>query len=142
MKIKIKRFDENISLPEYEKGAAGFDFLCRTNTVIKPNEIRGIPSNVALVVPKGYLLLVLSRSSTPTHTGLVMPHSVGIIDPFFCGDDDEIQLIFKNTTNKSISIKKGAKLAQGVLIKYETAEFVEVKKLKKLKRKKFNYEKS
>ena len=139
MKIKIKRFDKNLPHPKYEKGAAGFDFFCRTNVTIKPKEIRGAPSNIALVVPKGYVLLITPRSSTPTRTGLIMPHTIGIVDPFFCGDDNEIQLIFKNPTDKTVTIKKGAKLAQGVLIKCETAIFDEVKKLKKSKVGNFDY---
>lgn len=139
MKIDIKRFDDTIPLPRYEKGAAGFDFFCRTNVSIKPKEIKAVPANIAFVIPNGYVLLIISRSSTPTRKGLVMPHSVGVLDPFFCGDDNETKLIFQNITDKAVSIKKGDKLAQGVLVKYETAIFNEAKKLKKSTRKNCSY---
>lgn len=139
MEIKIKRFDKKIPLPKYEKDAAGFDFFCRTNASIKPKEIKALPANIAFVIPKGYVLFILPRSSTPTRKGLVMPHSVGVLDPFYCGDDNEAKLIFQNITNKTVSIKKGDKLAQGILIKYESAVFKEVEKLKKSKRHNCSY---
>lgn len=58
-----------------------------------------------------------------------MPHSVGIIDPFYCGDDNQIMLVFHNFSNEKAVIKKGKRIAQGILIKYEKVEFQEVEKL-------------
>lgn len=129
MKIKIKRFDRDVPLPQYDKDAAGLDLFSRSEITIEPGEIKGIPSNVAMEIPKNHVLLVVSRSTIPTRRGLVMPHSVGVIDPFFCGDDNEIILIFKNTTNKTVIVEKGAKLAQGILVKFERIELEEVQKL-------------
>ena len=141
MKIKIKRFDETIPLPQYDENAAGLDLFSRTEMTIEPGEIRGIPSNVAVEIPKDHVLLVVSRSTTPTRRGLVMPHSVGVIDPFFCGDDNEILLIFRNITNEPVTVEKGAKLAQGILVKFEKIELEEVKKLENPGVKNFNYDK-
>jgi dUTP pyrophosphatase len=109
--------------------AAGFDFYCVKNTTIKPGEIKVLPSNIALEIPEGCALLVLPRSSTPSRHGLMMPHSIGLIDPFYHGDNDEIILQFYNFTKKQVKIKKGDKIAQGVLIKYEKVEFEEVSNL-------------
>ena len=139
MKINVKRFDKTLSLPRYEKNAAGFDFTCRTGVSIKPGEIVAVPANIAISVPTGYVLLAFSRSTTPTRKGLVMPHSVGVIDPFFCGDDNEIKLIFQNITKETVRIVKGDKLAQGVLMKIETAIFNEVDRLKKSTRQNCSY---
>ncbi len=112
MKINLKRFDKTIPLPKYEKGAAGFDFFCRKNTYIKPQEIKPILSNVAISLPKDCVLFVVPRSSTLKRKRLIMPNSVGVIDPFYCGDDNEIMLIFQNITNKTVYLKKGEKLAK------------------------------
>lgn len=68
-----------------------------------------------------------------------MPNSVGIIDPYFCGDADEIQLIFQNITDSPVRVKKGEKIAQGIIIKYVSAKFVEVSKLGRSTRKKYDY---
>lgn len=134
MKLSIKRFDENIPLPRYEKMAAGFDFYCRKAVVIKPREIKAIPSNVAIEVPEGYTLFIVPRSGMPTRFGLLMPHSIGIVDPFYNGNDNEIVFLVYNFTNKPTRLNKGDKIAQGILIRYEKAEFQEVSKLGKSKR--------
>jgi len=131
MKLRTKRFNKKIPLPRYEKMAAGFDFYCVKDTIIKPSEIKALPSNIVLEIPEGCALLVLPRSSTPSRHGLMMPHSIGLIDPFYRGDNDEIILQFYNFTKKAVKIKKGDKIAQGVLIKYEKVEFEEVDKLNK-----------
>jgi dUTP pyrophosphatase len=131
VKLKTKRFNKKIALPRYEKKAAGFDFYCAQNTTIKPGEFKALPTNIAVEIPEGYAILLLPRSSTPIRHGLMMPHSLGLIDPFYCGDKDEVILLFYNFTNKISHIKKGIKIAQGVLIKYEKAEFIEFKSLEK-----------
>ncbi|MDP3957771.1 MAG: dUTP diphosphatase [bacterium] len=130
MKIPTKRFDESLPLPKYEKQAAGFDFICRAGATLKPSEITAIPANLALAIPEGYVLLIVPRSSTPSSFGLMMPHSVGVLDPYYSGDKNEIVLLLQNFTKKAVRVKKGDILAQGILIKYERVEFDEKKKLK------------
>lgn len=130
-KIKTKRFDRKMPFPEYEEGAAGFDFICREEVVFEAGEIKAISSNLAMEIPKGYVLLVVSRSSTHVRFKLAMPHSLGVIDPFYHGDDNEIMLIFNNFGKESVTVKKGEKIAQGILVKYEKVEFEDVERLGK-----------
>mgnify|MGYP000700516624 FL=1 len=63
-----------------------------------------------------------------------MPHSVGVLDPYYSGDQNEIVLLLQNFTEKVVRVKKGDVLAQGILVKYEKVEFDETKKLKSSKR--------
>lgn len=134
MKVKTKRFDKKFPLPKYEKMAAGFDFYCRESAVFEPGEMKAVPGNVAMEIPDGYVLLVVPRSSTAHRRGLMMPHSIGVVDPFYRGDDEEIVLLFYNFTKKKVYIKKGDKIAQGILLKNEKVDFHEVEKLNKSKR--------
>lgn len=138
MKLKIKRFDKKIPLPKYEKMAAGFDFYLPKSVTFSPGETKTIDTNIAMEIPEGYFLMIVPRSTTFSRFGLVMPHSIGIIDPMYYGDDNEIVLLFQNPSKKVVRVPKGAKIAQGILMKYEKAEFQEVKKLKKSKRTKWN----
>ncbi len=63
--VRIKRFDKQVSLPEYKtKGAAAFDLYARTDVKIPPKEFKYVPLNVAIETPPGYFLLLASRSST------------------------------------------------------------------------------
>ncbi len=129
MKLKTKRIDKSLELPKYEKGAACFDFVCREDATIKPKEIKLVPSNSVIKVPVGYSILIFSRSSTPLRKGLMLANGVGVLDSFYCGDKDEIMLEFMNISNKIVEIKRGEKLAQGMLIKHETVEWEEVEKM-------------
>jgi dUTP pyrophosphatase len=134
MKIPTKRFDKKLPLPKYEKGAAGFDFIIRENATIKPKETQALKSNLAMEIPEGYFLMIIPRSSTALRTGLTMPNSVGVIDSFYNGSENEMHLLFYNSTGKDVKVKKGDKLAQGIIFKYEIAEFDETRKLKRSKR--------
>lgn len=127
MKVRIKRIDKNLSLPVYETaGSVGFDLICRTVTKIKPASLALIPSNVIVKTPKGYMLMIASRSSTPGKKGLLTPHGIGIIDVDYSGKDDEILTQVYNFTNQSVTVERGEKIAQGVFVKIEKAEFIEV----------------
>ena len=127
--IRVKRFDKSLPLPEYHtKGAAGFDFYTREKVTIKAGELALIPLNLAIEVPKGHVILLVSRSSTRKF-GLTMINSVGIMDSDYVGDEDEYHFSAQNFTKKTVTIEKGTRIAQGVLIKYETAKWKEVAKL-------------
>jgi len=130
--LKIKRFDKTVVLPSYEKRKyrpSCFDFVIRENIVIAPKTIGMVKLNVAVKVPEGYALMLYPRSSTPLRKGLIAPHSVGICDSFYCGENDEYIYEFYNITNNDVEIKKGEMLVQGMLIKTEEVEFEEVEKM-------------
>ena len=128
-KIQIKRFDKSLPLPEYKtKGAAAFDLAAREEITIAPNTIGYIPLNVAIETPKDHLLLVAARSSTHK-LGLMPIHGVGIGDSDYRGDEDEYKMPAYNFTKKAVTIEKGTRVAQGILVKFTRANWKEVKKL-------------
>jgi len=127
LKAKIKRIDQNLPLPTYEtEGSVGFDILARKKTVIPPKEIKLVPGNIIVEVPKGYMLMVASRSSTPKKKGLTPPHGLGIIDHDYCGEQDEIKIQVYNFTDNSVIVEKGEKIAQGVFIRIDKLSWEEV----------------
>jgi dUTP pyrophosphatase len=135
MKVKIKRIDKTIPLPIYEtQGAVGFDLLARTDATIQPKGIELIPANVIVQVPKGYALILASRSSTPRKHGLTKPHGIGVIDQDYCGDEDEIKIQVMNFTEKAVSIVRGTKIAQGLFVKVAKPSFREVDQIAKKSR--------
>lgn len=120
MKVKVKRIDPTLTLPKYEtSGAVGFDFLARIDTEIVAHSLKLIPANLVIEVPRGYMLIVASRSSTPAKKGLLTPHGIGIIDHDYCGPEDEIKIQVYNFTDQSVIVKKGEKIAQGVFVHIE-----------------------
>jgi dUTP pyrophosphatase len=132
MKIQIKRLDKGLPLPIYETGGSvGFDILARIETMIAPGKIALIPGNIIVEVPEGYMLTVVSRSSTPLKKGLLTPHGIGIIDKDYCGPEDEVKIQVYNFSDSEVVIARGDKIAQGVFVRVDTFEWNEVDVMKK-----------
>lgn len=117
MRVAITRIDPSLPLPSYATGGAtGFDFYCRLDTGVLPGQIARIPANVIVAVPAGYTLLVALRSSTPLRRGLLIPHGVGIIDQDYRGPNDEIQIQVYNFSSAPVTVRRGDRIAQGLLL--------------------------
>lgn len=135
MKVKITRIDKSLPLPKYETaGSVGFDFVAREDTEILPHTVALVPGNVIVEVPIGYMLLVSLRSSTPRKKGLLKPHGIGVIDHDYCGPHDEIKIQVYNFTDKSVTILRGEKIAQGIFVRVDKCEFEEVSQIKEQSR--------
>src|SRR6266571_104417 len=92
MKVKIKRIDKSLPLPEYKtEGSVCFDLLAREAVEIKPGAVVLIPCNIIIEVPEGYMFIVVPRSSTPKKKSLLIPHGIGIVDQDYSGPEDEVR---------------------------------------------------
>ena len=131
MKVNIKRIDKSLPLPVYETdGSVGFDILAREDMNVAAGGIEMIPSNLIVEVPKGYMLVVASRSSTPKKKGLLPPHGFGIIDHDYCGPEDEVRVLVYNFTDSEVVVARGEKIAQGVFVKIDKFEWEEVDEMR------------
>lgn len=129
-RIKIKRFDRTLPLPEYKtNGAAAFDLSARETVRIAPSIIGYVPLNIAVKPPKDHFFLVAARSSTHK-SGLMPIHGIGIGDPDFCGDNDEYRMPLYNFSTKEAIVEKGTRIAQGMFVKFVKADWREVSKMK------------
>jgi dUTP pyrophosphatase len=127
VQVAITRIDKSLPLPRYEsQGATAFDFLTREKTVIAPHQIGLVPGNVIVAVPQGYALLIIPRSSLPRKKALVCPHSFGVIDQDYCGPEDEIFVQVQNVSDHPVTIERGERIAQGLFVKIDQAEWKEV----------------
>ena len=126
MDIKIKRFDTLLPLPSYQsKGAACVDLCARIDTEIQSRSIGYIPLNIALEIPEGYWVLLAARGSTHKQ-GLLPAHGIGIGDWDFRGDNDEYHFPVYNYTDAVVTIQRGQRIAQMMVLQYEKIEFEEV----------------
>ncbi len=129
MTIKMKRFDKSLPLPEYKSvGAAAFDVYARTSTTISPKKVSLVPLNIAIELPKNHFALLAARSSL-FKKGLMMANSVGIGDEDFCGDNDEYHAPLLNFSDEDVTIEKGERIAQIIIMSREKIEFEEVERL-------------
>jgi dUTP pyrophosphatase len=127
MLIEIQRIDPSLPLPSYHSaGAVGFDLITRETTVIEPGKIALVPGNVIVKVPEGFALLIVPRSSLPRKKALVCPHSIGVIDQDYHGKDDELLVQVQNISDTPVTVERGERIAQGIFVKVERAEWKKV----------------
>src|SRR3989344_1168008 len=129
MRVRIKRMDKSLPLPEYKTaGAVAFDLASRVSVTILPKGVVRVPLNVAIEPPPGYMVMLAARSSLHKK-GLMLAHSVGIVDNDFCGDEDEYIVPLYNFTDLPVSVERGERIAQGMFKKYDKADWEEVENL-------------
>ena len=134
MIVRVRRIDSNLPLPEYKTaGALAFDLASRVSLTILPRGIAYIPLNVAIEIPKGHMIMLAARSSLHKK-GLMLANGVGIVDEDFCGNDDEYHAALYNFTERPVAIERGTRLLQGIIKKYEKADWHEVDDLSNPKR--------
>jgi dUTP pyrophosphatase len=127
MHVSIQRIDISLPLPSYHTaGAVGFDLITRETTMIEPGKIALVPGNVVVKVPAGYALFLLPRSSLPRKKALVCPHSLGVIDQDYHGENDELMVQVQNVSSEPVTVERGERIAQGIFVKVEQATWLEV----------------
>lgn len=125
MKVSIKRFDTSLPLPEYKTtGAAGMDLYAREETVIPAHSIGYVPLNIALQLPKDCWLLVSARSSLHKR-GVMMANGIGVGDYDYRGDGDEYKAALLNFTDQSVTIERGERIVQMIVMQREPVTLVE-----------------
>jgi dUTP pyrophosphatase len=126
MRLPIYRLDPSVALPKYEtSGAAGFDLASNADMTIAPGAVVLVPTGLVITVPPGHFLGVFARSSTPLKRGLMVANGVGIVDSDYCGPKDEIKIEVVNFTGSPVTVKKGDRLAQGVILPFVRVEWEE-----------------
>lgn len=124
--VRIHRLDESVPLPAYQTaGAAGFDLAASVDMVVQPGEVTLVPTGLVIEVPKGHVLGVFARSSTPLKRGLMVANGVGVVDSDYCGPNDEIKIEVLNFTATPVAVKRGDRLAQGVILSFVRADWNE-----------------
>ncbi len=126
MKIRLKRIDPTLPLPEYKTaGAAALDLAARQTVTIPAGETGMVPLNIAVELPPGHWLLVAARSSLHKK-GLLLANGIGIGDSDFCGDDDEYHAALYNRTSAPVTVERGERICQMMVLPVERVELIEV----------------
>jgi deoxyuridine 5'-triphosphate nucleotidohydrolase len=99
------------------KYAAGYDLYAPITVELPPGKITAIDLGLSLALPAHTYLQLSSRSGLAKKGIQVL---AGVIDPDFRGS---IKALFLNNSGKPFTFNKGQRCCQGLLIRYETAEF-------------------
>lgn len=133
MKIRIVNKSGH-KLPAYEtEHSAGMDLRACLDeeTVIKPLERKLVKTGLFIEVPVGYEAQIRPRSGLAIKHGITVLNSPGTIDADYRG---EIGIILINLSGAEFVINNGDRIAQMIISKHETAEFVEVEELRETRR--------
>jgi dUTP pyrophosphatase len=128
VQIPIRRLDADLPLPSYaHPGDAGADLHTTVDVTLAPGERRLVPTGIAIAVPEGYVALVHPRSGLAHRHGLSVVNAPGTIDAGYRG---EVQVCLVNLDPTTpITLKRGDRIAQLVVQRFEKADFVEVAEL-------------
>jgi dUTP pyrophosphatase len=122
MQVKIKKLIPAAQMPVYATpGAACFD-ICTTDTnSIQTGDSAVFPTGLSFEIPEGHVMKVFSRSGHGFKQGLRLSNGTGIIDSDYRG---ELMVKLHNDGVKTAYIAAGERIAQGMIVPVEQAEFV------------------
>lgn len=150
--VRIKRLNQAAYPLKYATyGDSGFDLVSVEDVIIPPGSTVAIPTGWAFEIPKGYELQVRPRSGISSKTFLRVANTPGTVDSSYRG---EVKVLIDNVApfvghgarqvvnveNRAepfhgevpyftYRIKKGDRIAQGVITPVTQADFEEVEEL-------------
>jgi dUTP pyrophosphatase len=113
--------------PKYQtEGAAGIDLASNEDVVIKSGTYVIVGTGLSIALPMGLEAQIRPRSGLAAKHGVTVLNSPGTID---CDYRGEIKVMLINHGADDFIIKKGDRIAQMVIAKYEQVEFIIVEEL-------------
>lgn len=137
MKINITRLEKefkDLPLPAYATdGSAGMDVYAaiEDDMILEPGKVVMVPTAIAIALEPGFECQVRSRSGLAANYGIFALNAPGTIDSDYRG---EIMIILANFSQKKFIIKRGDRIAQLVISRYEKIDWNQVDNLNETER--------
>ena len=115
----------DLPLPAYmSEGAAGMDLYAnvKEEVTVEKGSIKLIPTGVRIALPEGFEAQIRPRSGLALKNGISLVNSPGTIDSDYRG---EIGVIVINLGENDFVVKRGDRIAQMVINRYEKVEWTE-----------------
>lgn len=129
--MKVKLMNEYAQLPTRgSKDAAGLDLYCPFHIKVPADSQKKIPLGLAVEIPKGYMGLLLPRSSM-SKTPLRCANSIGVIDADYRG---ELSIAYENISCSDYMIFRGDRIAQLIIVPIAIVDVEEVQTLSETER--------
>ncbi len=131
MQLKIKRLSpettQDIDLPGYAtEHASGMDIRSSEDVSLQPGEYKLVPTGLAVEIPEGFEGQVRPRSGLALKHGVTCLNTPGTIDADYRG---ELKVLMINHGKAPIEFKRGERIAQLVIAKYERVDVIEATEL-------------
>lgn len=127
--INVKKLRDDAIIPtQGSKYAAGYDLYAAIDApiTIKSEETIKIGTGLAFELPEGFFAGIFARSGLATKQGLRPANCVGVVD---CDYRGEVIVAIHNDSNRNTVIAPGDRIAQMILLPYQSMEFTEVNDL-------------
>lgn len=115
----------DLPLPAYmSEGAAGMDLYAnvKEEVTVEKGSIKLIPTGIRISLPEGFEAQIRPRSGLALKNGISLVNSPGTIDSDYRG---EIGVIVINLGENDFVVKRGDRIAQMVINRYEKVEWTE-----------------
>ena len=115
----------NIPLPRRATaGSAGYDFICPADITLQPGEAVTIPTGIRCEMQPGWVLMLFPRSGLGFKHQVRLANTVGVIDAdyFRAANEGHIMVRIVNGGDHAVSIAKGERFCQGVILPHGLAE--------------------
>ena len=134
--IQVRRLPHgaDLPLPSYAtEGAAGMDLLAAVAdpVTIPPLGRALVPTGLTVALPPGHELQVRARSALALREGLVVANGPGTVDEDYRG---EVGVILLNAGDRPVTITRGMRIAQAVLVPVTRGAWQEVEALPETRR--------
>lgn len=116
-------------LPSYQtSGSAGMDLRANLEAPIqvKPLERVLVSTGLFIELPLGFEAQIRPRSGLAYKHGVTVLNTPGTVDSDYRG---EVKVLLVNLSNTSFTVEDGERIAQMVIAKHETIQWVEAQEL-------------
>jgi dUTP pyrophosphatase len=122
--LGVELVHEDTKVPSYAYPSdSGFDLHSTIEIIIPPFGRVLIPTGIKLSIPDEYEIQVRPKSGLALNQGLTVLNTPGTVDSGYVG---EIKVIMFNTSDQSVTISKGMKIAQAVLCPVVNGKYVSI----------------
>lgn len=131
MQLKVKKLHAAAIIPQYATdGAACFDLhaVAPDDWAIYPSVPTTVRTGLSFEIPKGYVMLIFSRSGHGFKHDTRLANCVGVIDSDYRGEV-MVRLSRDSSQSQPLSIKEGDRIAQAMVVPYPRVELVEANEL-------------
>jgi len=128
VEILLRRLDDGVPVPSYaHPGDAGADLTTTVDVRLAPGERALVPTGIGIALPAGYVALVHPRSGLAARFGVSIVNAPGTVDAGYRGEI-KVMLINLDQTG-TVKLRRGDRIAQLVVQRFEHARFVVVDNL-------------
>lgn len=118
MNLSLVKLDKELPTPKRaHPDDAGLDLHARYPLELEPGQRSTVDTGIAVAIPPGHAGLVVPRSGMASRDGIGVVNGPGLIDAGYRG---EIRVVLVNLGDRRVSIARGDRIAQLLIVPIAT----------------------